>query len=194
MKSKEAMDKSLDVISSECSRLLRMVENLLDFTRLEKKRRKFKVEKIEVVRFVADTIDLVRDRFQDNGITFDARGEVFALGEYDAVRQILLNVLDNAAKYASAYGTVDVAVFKDDDKVILSIKDRGPGISRESLKNVFKRFWREDDSTTSEISGNGLGLSIALHLAKGMGGDLRVLSEEGRGCIFTLELKGVCDG
>jgi signal transduction histidine kinase len=87
-----------------------------------------------------------------------------------------------------------VDVLKIGERVEISVEDHGPGISRNSLKHVFKRFWREDDSLTSEISGNGLGLSIAHHLANGMGGNLRVVSEEGHGCIFTLELKGVCDG
>lgn len=183
--------KSFDVISSECGRLLRMVENLLDFSRLEKKRRKFKIEKIETVRFVAETLDMVKERFEDNGITFDAAGEIYAWGESDAVRQILLNILDNAAKYAAVYGIVEVGVSRAGEKVEISVKDHGPGISRNSLKHVFKRFWRENDSVTSEISGNGLGLSIAHHLANGMGGDLRVASEEGHGAIFTLELKGV---
>jgi signal transduction histidine kinase len=186
--------RAFDVISSECSRLLRMVENLLDFSRLEKKRRKFRIEKIEVVGFISETVDMVKERFEDNGISFDVGSEIYAWGEPDAVRQILLNILDNAAKYASVYGSVEVDVLKIGERVEISVKDHGPGISRNSLKHVFKRFWREDDSLTSEISGNGLGLSIAHHLANGMGGNLRVVSEEGHGCIFTLELKGVCDG
>jgi signal transduction histidine kinase len=186
--------KALDIISSECSRLLRMVEGLLDFSRLEKKRRRFKMEKIELAGFVSDTVNMVEERFMENGITFSSDSEVFAFAECDALRQILLNVLDNAAKYASAYGTVEVCVSKAGSKAEISIKDRGPGIKKSSLKHVFERFWREDDSVTAEISGNGIGLSIARHLANGMGGNLRVFSEENQGCVFTLELEGVCYG
>jgi signal transduction histidine kinase len=194
IKDSSSTGKALEAISSECSRLLRMVESLLDFTRLEKKRRKFKEEKIEIVRFVKDTVDMVRDRFRDNGLEFFAPGEAFAVAESDAVRQILLNVLDNAAKYAAPYGTVDVAVRADEGKVEISVRDRGPGIGRASMKRVFERFWREDDSLTSEIPGNGLGLSIALYLAKGMGGDLRAYPGEDCGCVFVLELKGAGHG
>ena len=191
--SEERRAHALEVISSESNRLLRMVESLLDFSRLERGRRTYSLEVVNVGDFVYDTIDMVRTKFEENGISFKSDGNVFAKLDRDAFRQILLNVLDNAAKYAAFAGNVSVSVKRENGRVEVSVEDKGSGLSAEARERVFERFWRGDDSIVTEESGNGLGLSIARHLAEGMSCKLYVSPGEEGGCKFTFETKEVQD-
>lgn len=191
--SESRREHALEVISSESNRLLRMVENLLDFSRLEKGRRAYSLEVVNVGDFVYDTIDMVRTKFDENGISFKSDKNCFAKLDRDAFRQILLNVLDNAAKYAAFAGIVSVGVKCEAGNIKVTVDDKGPGLSEEAMERVFDRFWRGDDSVSAEESGNGLGLSIARHLAEGMNCKLYVSENEEGGCRFTFETKEVQD-
>ena len=119
----------------------------------------------------------------------DAGGAAAVLADRDAVRQILLNLLDHAAKYAPAGGPPEVSV-RDAGRgaVALAVADRGPGVPPREAKRIFERFYRVDNAVTRETGGNGLGLSIARRLARGMGGDLRYRPRPGGGSVFELTL------
>ena len=122
-----------------------------------------------------------------------AEGPLPVHADVDAVKAILINLLDNAAKYAPG-APVEVVAEKGGCGVRVEVRDRGPGLSPEGLRNVFTRFWRADDSATASVGGFGLGLTIARSYAREMGGDLTVAAREGGGTVFTLELKEAGNG
>ncbi len=105
----------------------------------------------------------------------------------DAVSQIVVNLIDNAVKYAACGGRLDVSVAADGTIVVA---DRGPGVPRRDRERVFERFYRCDDSLAAKSSGSGLGLSIARRLAEGMGGRLVCAARDGGGAEFRLSFGG----
>ena len=183
-----------DVIAGENARMVRLVRNLLDFTRLEAGRTVFHPASVDLRALAAATVDVARGDFPEHGVRLLAGGPCRARADADAVRQILVNLLGNAAKYAAAGGPVEISAEVDGDVARLSVADRGPGLSPEARARVFERFYRADDALDSKTGGLGLGLSISLGLARGMGGGLSVAARPGGGCVFTLELPSAPGG
>lgn len=126
------------------------------------------------------------EEFAEAGLTLHTDlAEVTVEGDPDRLRQIVTNLLTNAAKFVSSGGTVTVAVRSDDHSAELTVADTGPGIARDELPHVFERFFR---SRTAGAGGSGIGLAVVAELAKAHGGDISVDSELGRGSTFRVRL------
>ena len=178
---------ALDVIREEKDRMLRMVEMLLDYTRLEQNRRRYTIEEVDVGEVARETVELLRGDFAEHGVSVMA-ADGRARADRDAVKAIFLNLLGNAAKYAVDGGPVEVSVSSADGKVRAVVADRGPGLSDEARGHVFERFYRSDDNASSAKGGFGLGLPISRRLARDMDGELTVAPRDGGGLEFVLEL------
>jgi len=185
--------EAYEVIADESVRLKGLVAELLDFSRLERRTKKFAMADFDVVELAQSVVRLMRGRFPDGAPSVSAAGPLSVHADADAVKAILINLLDNAAKYAPG-APVEVVAEKGGAGVRVEVRDRGPGLSPEGLRNVFTRFWRADDSTTASVGGFGLGLTIARSYAREMGGDLTCAAREGGGTVFTLELKEAGNG
>jgi two-component system phosphate regulon sensor histidine kinase PhoR len=111
---------------------------------------------------------------------------VFALGDAEAFHQILDNLVDNAVKYTEPGGTVDIAVRRDGQRVLVDVADTGVGIPPEDLPRIFERFYRVDKARSRELGGTGLGLSIVKHLLQALNGEVQVESAVGKGSKFTV--------
>ena len=198
----EARDGAFATILSECDRLGRLIGNVLDFGRLERGDRRYAAERLDLAALARETCDAARAGLEARGggvrfVGADEGGDgpggepVGALADRDAVRQILLNLLDNAVKYAAAGGPAEVSARSlADGRAELRVEDRGPGIASGDRERVFEKFFRADDAVTRETGGSGLGLSIARGLARGMGGELECRPRRGGGCAFVLTLPG----
>ena len=178
---------ALDVIREEKDRMLRMVEMLLDYTRLEQNRRRYSIEDVDVGEVAREVVELLRADFGEHRVSVTS-SEDRARADRDAVKAIFLNLLGNAAKYAADGGPVEVSVSSADGKVRAVVADRGPGLSDEARGHVFERFYRSDDNASSAKGGFGLGLPISRRLARDMGGELTVAPRDGGGLEFVLEL------
>lgn len=189
----EERQEAYDVIADESVRLKSLVAELLDFSRLERRTKKFAMADFDVAELVQSVVRLMRGRFPDGAPTVSAEAPLRVHADADAVKAILVNLLDNAAKYAPG-APVEVVAEKDEHGVRVEVRDRGPGLSPEGLRNVFTRFWRADDSTTASVSGFGLGLTIARSYAREMGGDLTCAARAEGGTVFTLALKEAGNG
>ena len=189
----EERQEAYDVIADESVRLKALVAELLDFSRLERRTKKFAMVDFDVAELVQSVVRLMRGRFPDGAPTVSAEAPLRVHADADAVKAILVNLLDNAAKYAPG-APVEVAAEKDEHGVRVEVRDRGPGLSPEGLRNVFTRFWRADDSTTASVGGFGLGLTIARSYAREMGGDLTCAARAEGGTVFTLALKEAGNG
>jgi signal transduction histidine kinase len=182
----------LRTIGRETQRLARLVGNALDFSRLEQGRKKYALEKLDLRAELARLLDTQAPRLAEAGLALKRDLPVDPLmvtSDRDAFEQILLNLLDNGAKYGTAGGevTVDLAP-RSGGGAVVRVLDRGPGVPAEHRDRIFEKFHRVDDTLTAEKTGAGLGLSIARQLARGLGGELRHLPREGGGASFILEL------
>jgi len=183
----ESRRKALASVVAESERLKRLLLNALDFSRLEKGRRRYRMERLDVAEVVRGICATFSARFAD-GRLHGPKGECPATADADAVRQILANLLDNAVRYAPS-GPVEVSACPAEGGARVTVADRGPGLGKAGTRHAFDRFWRGDNSVTRETGGSGLGLAIARSLARGMGGDLTASDREGGGAVFTLELR-----
>ena len=193
IESDEDRQEAYNVIADESVRLKGLVAELLDFSRLERRTKKYTITDFDAGELVRSVVRLMRGRFPDGAPAVSAEGPLPVRADVDAVKAILINLLDNAAKYAPG-APVEVVAEKGGSGVRVEVRDRGPGLSPEGMRKVFTRFWRADDSTTASVGGFGLGLTIARSYARDMGGDLTVAAREGGGTVFTLELKEAGNG
>ena len=189
----EERQEAYNVIADESVRLKGLVAELLDFSRLERRTKKYTITDFDAAELVRSVVRLMRGRFPDDPPSVSAEGPLPVHADADAVKAILINLLDNAAKYAPG-APVEVVAEKGGAGVRVEVRDRGPGLSPEGLHNVFTRFWRADDSATASVDGFGLGLTIARSYARDMGGDLTCSARAGGGTVFTLELKEAGNG
>ncbi|MDD5706212.1 MAG: HAMP domain-containing sensor histidine kinase, partial [Kiritimatiellae bacterium] len=180
--------KYLDVIVAESQRLTRLVSNVLDFSRLEQGRRRFAREALDAKTLVTDVAEAQRGRLEAAGLKLRLalpEEPVTVSAERDAVEQVLVNLLDNAAKYAAGGGEVTMEVTASPVGVRIGVLDRGPGVAPQHRKRLFEQFYRADGALTASQTGFGLGLSIARRLMRGMGGELHYEPREGGGSKFV---------
>ncbi len=182
----------LRTIGRETQRLARLVNNALDFSRLEQGRKKFNREALDLAAELARLLDTQMPRFAEAGFALgrDLPAATLPVAtDRDAFEQIVLNLLDNACKYAGDGGEVTVQLApRTGGGAELRVLDRGAGVPAEHRERIFEKFHRVDDTLTAAKHGAGLGLSIARQLARGLGGDLRYEPRQGGGATFILEL------
>jgi len=182
----------LRIIGQETERLARLVNNALDFSRLEQGRKRFQSESVDLVTEVNRVLDTHGPQTTEHGLSL--KRELPALPtiaqlDRDALEQILVNLLDNACKYAASGGELMVRLTATPERgARLEVSDRGPGVPVEHRERIFEKFHRVDEALTADKAGAGLGLSIARQLARGMGGDLRYEPTTGGGATFVVTL------
>ncbi len=193
-KSIEDVDKQknyLQTIIHESQRLTRLVNNVLDFSRLEQNRKEFSREKVDFAGLLHEQLDSQLMRIEEAGMALHRNIEsapALLLSDRDALEQIVLNLIDNAIKYAAEGGHMEVALRYDKAQWIMQIKDKGLGIPLAHRQQIFTKFHRVDASLTARQQGSGLGLSIARQLAEGLGGSLSFCPNDGGGSCFELTL------
>ncbi|HOG46527.1 MAG TPA: HAMP domain-containing sensor histidine kinase, partial [Anaerolineae bacterium] len=183
----------LHLIHENGRRLLELVNNLLDISRLENGRLNILAQPMDLMEAVDQALDVIRPLAQKKRIAIrvDAPPTLpNVMGETRRVAQVLVNLLSNAVKYTPETGRVTVTVTRDEARpmVRVHVADTGIGIPRERLPHVFDRFSRLERDDIAGTIGTGLGLSIAKGLVEAHGGEIWVESEEGRGSTFAFTL------
>ncbi|MBF0226451.1 MAG: HAMP domain-containing histidine kinase [Desulfobacterales bacterium] len=181
----------LKVIVDESHRLTRLVNNILDFSRLERNSKKYNLSKFNLIEFLSVIIKNYKLPAQKAGVSLIGKfpsQEIIVNIDRDALEQSLINLIDNALKYASMGKKIDVEAKIKDNFCKIKVMDRGPGIPIAFREKIFEKFQRINNSLTSGIPGTGLGLSIAKKLMQDLNGNLIYESREGGGSIFTIIL------
>jgi two-component system phosphate regulon sensor histidine kinase PhoR len=176
-------------VVNEVDRLNELIEDLLEFGRLESGRLPLRRSSVSVESLVSGSFRRVTHQAEAAGVSIHARldAELPTL-EVDESRiiQVLVNVLDNAIKFSPPGGDVTVSASRGDDVVVISVRDQGVGIRPDELSRIFERFYKSDASR--QFGGSGLGLAIAKHIIAAHGGQITATSEPGRGATFTISL------
>jgi signal transduction histidine kinase len=182
----------LRTIGRETERLARLVNNALDFSRLEQGQKKYARERVELAGELTRLLETHAPRVAEAGLALKRAmpaEPISVTTDRDAVEQIVLNLVDNACKYADTGGEVVVsAAALTGGGAEVRVADRGPGVPADQRERIFEKFHRVNDALTAEKTGAGLGLSIARQLARGLGGDLYYESRNGGGAEFVLKL------
>jgi signal transduction histidine kinase len=182
----------LGTIINESQRLTRLVNNVLDFSRLEQGRKKYNTDNVSPAEVVRSVLDIQRPRLEEAGFEVatdltDAVG-LHIRTDRDALEQVLLNLIDNALKYAADGHWLGVRITRTDNFLKLIVSDRGPGVPSDQTEKIFEMFHRVDDSITARLPGAGLGLSIARRLLRDQDGDLYYESNLPQGASFVASL------
>jgi len=181
----------LDTIISESERLTRLMNNVLDFSRIESGTRHYAMQRVAVQNVVQSTLNLFKSILDDQSVALTTSIQETPLlvdADADALEQAMLNLLSNAVKYSPETKEVAVDVRGESGRAIIAVSDSGMGISEEARARLFEPYFRAEDAQQAGIAGTGLGLSIVRHAAEAHGGTVSVQSEPGRGSTFTLSL------
>jgi signal transduction histidine kinase len=179
------------VITRESERLSRLIDNVLDFSRIEGGRRRYDLAPTAVEPLVRDALEAFEYPLSQGGFRVEARvapdlPEVVM--DADAVGQALANLIDNAVKYSGDRKTLRVDAVVQDGRLALSVEDEGIGIPREEQGRIFEKFYRAGRSETQGRRGSGVGLALVRHVGEAHGGRVTVESRPGAGSRFTLWL------
>ena len=180
----------LEIILRHSERLSRLVEDLLELSRLESGTYMLEPEELDLGPLVAKLCRELEPRLRERGISIRIQAEAAprAFADARAVEQILQNLLDNALKYSDPVREIDVRVSAQGDAVRVDVADHGIGIPEADRARIFERFYRVDRGRAREQGGTGLGLSIVKHLVLASGGDVWVESTPGVGSTFSFTL------
>lgn len=181
------------IIASEASRLTRLINNVLDFARLERGEKKYQFAELDLSALVAETVAAYRPHLESTGFTLTCElpaKPVSIRGDRDALAQVLVNLLSNAEKYSSDRKEIVVQSEAAKDSIEVRVLDRGAGVPAGCEQKIFEQFYRAHDSLSSGIQGSGLGLTLARQIAQAHGGDVTFQTRDGGGSCFTLRLPG----
>jgi signal transduction histidine kinase len=189
VKDPEKKNHYLQVIVSESQRLTRLVNNVLDFGRLEQGKKQYHFRDLDLAEFLRGVVETQRLSVQKAGMVLENEIPLQSFRvrtDPDALEQVLLNLLDNAIKYAAAGKELIVDLKSLDDHFRLMVFDRGPGIAVRHRERIFQKFHRVDNSLTSRQPGSGLGLSIARSIMRELEGDICYEPRAGGGSCFVV--------
>lgn len=180
--------KGMGIIVSEARRLTNMVEELLEFSRIQDGRFTLSVEPMDIKAELEDAVYTYREFFRREGIElnhFDCDEEFPPIaGDPERLRQVFCNLLDNAAKHGGSGKRIDTAIARDEDQAVITIRDYGPGIPAEELPHVKYKFYKG----SSKARGSGIGLAVCDEIITRHEGTLEIGNAEGGGCIVTIRL------
>lgn len=180
-------ERALRLIRRQGRKMTKLINDMLDFVRLERRGTNYQIEKLNLsalVNSVCEDMSLIRER----GISLEheVEDEIWVDGNPALLSRLLSNLISNAYRYGKDDGHIKARLKKSQDEVTLSVSDDGIGISREDKEKIFRRFYQADSSRTG--SGTGLGLSMVKEIASFHGGSMSVESEPGKGSEFTFHL------
>jgi two-component system sensor histidine kinase VicK len=189
----ELAKKFLSVTQNETERMIRLVNDLLQLSKLDAKDTAFNIERVNYIAFFEDIIE----RFElskTNKLEFIRKlpkRPIYAYIDPDKMTQVIDNIISNAIKYSPEGGTITFKVMVKGGHIVTMIKDQGVGIPKENLSKIFERFYRVDRARSRKLGGTGLGLAIAKEIVAAHGGEIWADSEWNKGTTiyFTLPLK-----
>ncbi|MDB9515525.1 ATP-binding protein [Roseofilum reptotaenium CS-1145] len=184
----EPQREALETAAGEADRTIQLLQDLLELARTDNGHIHFELDKISLTDLVLEVVDMAQ-QYSNRSIELDL-GEwpVEIKGDRNRLKQVLLNLIDNAVKYSDPDTVITVKLDKESDRVCLQVCDRGEGIPLAHQARIFERFYRVDDARARSTGGTGLGLSIVKTLIEGMGGRVNVVSKLGEGSTFTISL------
>ncbi len=192
VKSEQKLLEYYRSMRQETERLSRLIENVLDFSRIQKGRKKYNFTVGDLNRAVLEVVEMMRPYAGQHNFVIETQLEPITPTAFDrdCVKQIVVNLLDNAVKYArnARDRTITVRTSSDDGFAIIEVEDHGPGVPRRQRKKIFEQFYRTEAEATRETAGTGLGLALVKKFVEAHNGFVEILTAEPAGAIFRVAL------
>jgi signal transduction histidine kinase len=184
----ETQREALATAAAEAERIIRLLQDLLDLARADSGHLHFRLERCILNDIVTEVVVMARV-YSDRQITIESTNQsVEVRADYNRLKQVLLNLIDNAVKYSDPETSITVKFYQQTEQAIIQVCDQGYGIPLQHQARIFERFYRLDEARTSSTGSCGLGLSIVKTLVEGMGGNVTVRSRLGEGSTFIITL------
>lgn len=183
----ESYKKGMQIIMRETDRLYGMVEELLDFSRIENKGLSLDFKRLDLIAEVSDVVIMFEARAQTEKIklSFDDSDDIIIVNaDANRLKQVFVNIMDNAFKYSPREGTITVKVYTEGENAFVKISDQGKGIAEDELEKVRVKFYKGRGA----VRGSGIGLAVVDEILKGHGGDFTIESTVGKGTDITVRL------
>jgi signal transduction histidine kinase len=179
------------IIRKESERLTALINNILDFSRIEAGAKEYDFRETDIAELVRNTLDSYRFQIEQQGFALEEQidpGIPRVRVDREAIARALVNLVNNALKYSDNEKFLGVRLYRDNAVLKLEVSDRGIGIERHEQTRIFEKFYRTCDPLVHNTKGSGLGLSLVKHITHAHGGEVQVESTPGRGSKFTLSL------
>ena len=186
----ETIGRFLEIIDIEAERLTMLINDILQLSEIENNVSDTNLSLCDMTDIIQEVISILRVSAEKKGITvsMEASPGIKIHANRDRIKQMLINLADNAIKYNKENGTIKIRASKNDGILIVSVEDTGIGIDPIHYSRVFERFYRVDKGRSRNMGGTGLGLSIVKHIVNLYNGDISITSKPGKGTIFTVQL------
>jgi len=191
LKSADKAQEYYSIIRKESERLTALINNILDFSRIEAGRKEYDFRETDMRELVHNTLESYRYQIEQHGFAFEEKiaEDVPPLRvDREAMARSLLNLVNNALKYSQDRKFIGINLFRDNGSVRLEVVDHGIGIPAHEQGKIFEKFYRVGDPLVHNTKGSGLGLSLVRHIVQAHGGEVQVESAPGRGSKFTITL------
>lgn len=188
----QSLEAFLKIILVESERLQTLIEELLELSRIEQHQFKLDIKEVNLVNLLQDIITMLQKKAEDKGIELQFHPDmenVVIEGDLFRLKQVFINVINNAIMYTPINGSITVDTELKDNKVLVHVSDTGIGIEKHEIPRIFERFYRVDKARSRNSGGTGLGLAIVKHLIEAHKGTISVSSNVGKGSVFTISLK-----
>ncbi|MEN2775641.1 ATP-binding protein [Acetivibrio clariflavus] len=187
---KDVSMRFLDIIDIEAERLHELINDILVLSEIENKQSDTDLERVELNSIIEGVFEIMQNIANDKNIVLinNSSEKVFIKANRNRMKQMILNLVDNAVKYNVPSGSVTVSAENAGGKVIICVKDTGIGIPSQHIPRIFERFYRVDKGRSRNMGGTGLGLSIVKHIVNLYNGVINVNSEVGKGTEFIIQL------
>ena len=186
---RDELDLGLGIIQDETERLIKLVEELLDFSRLASDRIKLKIDTVNIKSLAIGVMNQLKVKSSEKDIRLNVEFENENIdliqGDKDRLRQVLINLIQNSIKFTDEGGFINIIVSQDEEYTTIKVVDNGAGIEKENLEKVLDKFFQEDYNE----SGSGLGLAISNEIVKLHGGKMTLNSKKGVGTSITVKIK-----
>jgi signal transduction histidine kinase len=179
----------LDTIVSESERLTRLMNNVLDFSRIEQNQRNYRLQSASLCEILQAAARTLQHQLVQQGFVLELNvsGDIPPMDvDRDAIQQAVLNLLANAMKYSADRREIGLRLFEENGFARIQVSDRGIGIPDQELSRIFEKFYRVPTPENQEISGTGLGLALVAHIVAAHGGRMEVQSRIGEGSTFSI--------
>jgi signal transduction histidine kinase len=189
--SKEKYQEYFRIIREESERLTALINNILDFSRIEAGRKEYEFQETNLGELVHSTLESYRFQIQQNGFAFEENisPDIPPVKvDREAIARSLLNLVNNALKYSKDRKFIGVSLYRANSSINLEVRDSGIGIPANEQEKIFEKFYRCGDPLVHNVKGSGLGLSLVRHIARAHGGDVLVESAPEKGSKFTIAL------
>jgi signal transduction histidine kinase len=188
---KEKKQEYYRIIRKESERLTALINNILDFSRIEAGRKEYEFRETDIAELVRNTLDSYRYQIEQQGFAFEESIDSTLPKLYvdrEAIARALVNLVNNALKYSADEKFLGVKLYRANGALKLEVADHGIGITRREQSKIFEKFYRTGDPLVHNTKGSGLGLSLVRHITQAHGGEIAVESTPGKGSKFTLSL------